>query len=467
MKASTTNSPTSAIPAAISKQTSLLLGLWGSAGQSGFDNELAALKSAISEYGQRFADLVIGISVGSEDLYRNSPTGIINKSGIGANPTDITNYISQVRSTIAGTVLSSKPVGHVDTWTAWVNDSNAAVTQASDFVGMDAYPYFQTTMANSIDDGETLFFDAYNATVQKALGKPVWVTETGWPGSGPDSNQAVASVANAQTYFKQVGCRLFGTINTWWYTLQDAGPTTPSPSFGLVGSPLGTTPAYDISCSGGSSALPPATSRSSASPPPPPPVQPLPPNPVPAPAPAPAPAQPPPPPPPSPNAPTCPSSSLTSPFEFPHLIIPIDSAQPSTPLGNSYYGHFSPTISSLFNFDIPPTDAGRTCSLVFLLPPASSLPSPSSLTFSGSGGLSVEALAGPANQQTTFANAPPGTGVGGGVVSVQEGGGWVLSSGACAAGQTVAFRVSATGTLDVQYFQNYGAPAIGVYINVC
>ena len=158
---------------------------------------------------------MVGISVGSEDLYRISPTGIENQAGIGAGPSDITNYISQLRSTISGTILSGKPVGHVDTWTAWVNGSNSAVTSAVDFVGTDAYPYFQNTQANSIDNGMELFFDALNATIDSAQGKSVWVTETGWPISGPTSNQAVPSVENAQRYYSEVACSLYGAYNTW------------------------------------------------------------------------------------------------------------------------------------------------------------------------------------------------------------------------------------------------------------
>ena len=53
-----------------------------------------------------------------------------------------------------------------------------------------------------------------------------------------------------------MGCgRLFGQVNTWWYTLQDAFPTTPSPSFGVVGTTLSDTPLYDLSCSGVSSSV--------------------------------------------------------------------------------------------------------------------------------------------------------------------------------------------------------------------
>lgn len=185
IQAGTSDTPTHAIPAAITTKTSLLLGLFLNSDQAVFDNELAALRSAISTYGQDFIDLVAGISVGSEDLYRISPIGIENNSGAGIEPAEVADYIGQVRSLIAGTAASGKVVGHVDTWTAWVNSSNDAVISACDFIGMDAYPYFQNTMSNSIDSGEALFFDAYNSTVAVAGGKPVWVTETGWPVSGP------------------------------------------------------------------------------------------------------------------------------------------------------------------------------------------------------------------------------------------------------------------------------------------
>jgi glucan endo-1,3-beta-D-glucosidase len=244
----TTNTPTEAIPAAISTKTTLLLGLWASAGQSIMNNEVAALTAAISQYGTSFTDLIAGIVVGSEDLYRISPIGIQKKAGIGAEPADIINYISQVRSAIANTAASSALVGHVDTYTVWLNGSNSAVINACDFIGMDSYPYFEDTVANSIDAGYDVFFQTLNSTEGVSKGKPVWVTETGWPVSGPTDNLAVASIQNAQTYWEKVGCALFGKTNTWWYTLQDADPTTPTPSFGIVGSQLSTTPLFNLTC---------------------------------------------------------------------------------------------------------------------------------------------------------------------------------------------------------------------------
>ncbi|PLN78693.1 glycoside hydrolase superfamily [Aspergillus taichungensis] len=256
----TANDPISAIPAAIAEETSLLLGLWASGG--GMDNEIAALKKAIDQYGEAFTKLVVGISVGSEDLYRNSVDGVKAHAGIGVNPDQLVADIQKVRSTIENTPLKTATIGHVDTWTAWVNGTNSAVIEACDWLGFDGYPYFQNTMANSIEDAKALFDEAVGKTQAAAGGKEVWITETGWPVSGKTENLAVANTENAKIYWDEVGCPLFGNVNTWWYILEDAGA---SPSFGVVGSDLSTTPLYDLSCKGGSSSSSSSASASGSS----------------------------------------------------------------------------------------------------------------------------------------------------------------------------------------------------------
>ena len=524
IQAGTTNTPSDAFQAAVNTNTSLLLGLWASAGLENINNEITALTAFLDgSSGAALAKLIVGISVGSEDLYRISPTGIINKSGVGASPDDITNYISQVKAAIADTPAKGALVGHVDTWTAWVNSSNDAVITNSDFIGMDAYPYFQNTMTNPISDGYSLFDAAYEATIGVAGGTPVWVTETGWPVSGDTSGEAVPSIANAQTYWDQVGCGLlFGKTNTWWFTLQDAFPTTPNPSFGVVGTTLGDTPLYDLSCSGASTSAssipaaqatatagaasvnaagagnegtpstagevvssatsdpaekaPSSTSSSSSSPATV--VAPAATSPDSAPAEVtPAPADP---------APTtlitktsvlpaasasgvspsgCPAS-LSGAHEFPHLIVPIDKDTPITAGGTSYNGTFSSTVSSIFNFDIPETDSGKMCSLVFLLPTQDELSS-SAFTLSGSGGLDVAQLKSVATEQTSYSTIPAVQTDLGGPTSVLPGNEYVIASGPCAAGQTMSYEISATGSLVLNYFQDSSASAIGFYMTVC
>lgn len=245
-----TNTPISAIQAAINTKTTLLLGLWASGGDAGFANEIQALKNAVGQYGTAFTDLVIGVSIGSEDLYRLTDISVENDGGVGASPATIVNYISQTRAALAGTAGSALLIGHVDTWTAWVNASNSAVISACDFIGMDAYPYYENTKPNGIENANATFWDAFDNTKAAVGGKPIWVTETGWPTIGATDGQAVASVANAETYWSEVGCSLFGAHNTWWFTLQDTQPTTGAISFGVVGAgnPPPTTPLYALGC---------------------------------------------------------------------------------------------------------------------------------------------------------------------------------------------------------------------------
>jgi len=257
----TTASPISAIPAAIDAKGSLLLGLWASSPQNIFDNEITALKAAIQQYGSNLADIVTGISVGSEDLYRTSVTGLMNDpKGVGQSPDTLVSYISQVRAAVKGTVLESAPIGHVDTWNAFVNGSNSAVIAACDFLGLDEYPYFQTTDPNSIDNAANLFFEAYEKVAAVAPNKKIWVTEAGWPVSGKNSGAAVANVDNAEIFWQQVACELeHRNINFWWYIL-DEGSATPSFSVSSGGKPL-----FDLSCNSTSGFHASSSSSSSSS----------------------------------------------------------------------------------------------------------------------------------------------------------------------------------------------------------
>jgi glucan endo-1,3-beta-D-glucosidase len=162
-----------------------------------------------------------------------------------------------VRASLNGTALAHTPIGHVDTWTVWADTtaSNRAVIDAVDWLGMDAYSYWQREQANAVDQGKRLFDSALNQT-RAAAGvgaKPVWITETGWPVSGKSQNQAVPSAENAKRFWDEVGCPLFGREHVWWYTLRDASAKrgTAQPSFGIVGADLAKGSLFDISCGGG------------------------------------------------------------------------------------------------------------------------------------------------------------------------------------------------------------------------
>ncbi|KAL2170585.1 hypothetical protein VTG60DRAFT_4598 [Thermothelomyces hinnuleus] len=240
------DTPIEAFEAAIETNTKILLGIWTS-GTNSIEKELSALKKAIDKYGSKFTDLVIGMSIGSEDLYRDSETGVKNEAGIGAGPDTLIKFINDYKKAVAGTALKSVPIGHVDTWDAWTNGTNKAVLDAVDWIGVDEYPYYENGKGNNIKNSGTLFDRAFNAVKGVAGDKPIWVTETGWPSSGPNWDQAVSSVENAKYYWDEVGCRqLFNKVPTFWYNLRDSNPDNKM-KFAITNN-LSTKPLFDLTC---------------------------------------------------------------------------------------------------------------------------------------------------------------------------------------------------------------------------
>ncbi|KAI1202022.1 GPI-anchored cell wall beta-1,3-endoglucanase EglC [Nemania serpens] len=240
--------PIEAYQAAIDTDTMILVGLWASAGRPVFENELNALIEAAKLLGTAFTDRIVGISVGSEDLYRSSPEGVANNAGVGATAGEIQGYIGWLRDWAKGTLLEGKPITHVDTWTAWVRPENSGVIGAVDFLGHNSFPYFESTRPNAIDKASENFWSAVSATDSVAQGKDVWITETGWPGTGPVLRDAVPSLYNAQIYWKTVGCSLFGKRNTFWYTLSDGVTAGSELSFGITPVYV-SNPKFNLTCS--------------------------------------------------------------------------------------------------------------------------------------------------------------------------------------------------------------------------
>ncbi|KAH9904452.1 ubiquitin 3 binding protein But2 C-terminal domain-containing protein [Xylariomycetidae sp. FL2044] len=164
---------------------------------------------------------------------------------------------------------------------------------------------------------------------------------------------------------------------------------------------------------------------------------------------------------------TCPAGGVSTAAEYnlPHLIVPIDSSQPSTALGTSFFGQVSATVSTLFNFDVPASDAGRTCTLWFLFPSADTLET-SDFTFSGTGALAFTFLEGAATASTTWDSAPAVWG-GEGRFDVAPGNAYELISFACpAAGSVLTVKMADVEgePTDLSYFQDYNPCPIGLFI---
>ncbi|EKD17933.1 uncharacterized protein L3040_004473 [Drepanopeziza brunnea f. sp. 'multigermtubi'] len=174
-------------------------------------------------------------------------------------------------------------------------------------------------------------------------------------------------------------------------------------------------------------------------------------------------------PPPTPPPPGCPTN-IDSPWgtwEFPHLLLPIDASNPSQASGTSYFGEVSPSggISSIYNFDIPAADAGKTCSLIFLFPRQDQLTT-SSFTLSGNGAVSFAQLTGIATTSTSYATAP-GVQTGYGTTVLAPGNSYHIADFPCPAGTTVSYRMEAVGDTHLRYFQDWNPSPIGLYITKC
>lgn len=213
----TTNQPISAIQAAIDTKTTLLLGIWLSIN---IDGELKALDIAFEKHKQALADLVVGISVGNEDLYRGSNAcREKNKDktpcAMAATREEVKGNITLVREHIKKSayaeLLKDKPIGHTDVVAE-------AYEHDVDFVGMNAYPYWNR---DAIGEANTSYWGSIDFVKKKAGDTmPVWLTELGWPMAGVSQEGAVASEDNMQKFWTDVGCSLFGRFNLWWFELE-------------------------------------------------------------------------------------------------------------------------------------------------------------------------------------------------------------------------------------------------------
>lgn len=161
----------------------------------------------------------------------------------------------------------------------------------------------------------------------------------------------------------------------------------------------------------------------------------------------------------------CGTTLTSNNFEFPHLIIPVDSSSPDKAAGTQFNGKVTSSVSSIFNFDIPQSDSGKTCSLVFLFPKQADLQT-SSFTFSGDGQIDFAALSSPATSSTTFKNAPS-VSKDLGTITVAPGNTYVVSTFSCPAGQTVAFEMKNAGSTSLDFFEDFNPAPLGLFITVC
>ncbi|MCA0933874.1 MFS transporter [Lutimonas saemankumensis] len=107
---------------------------------------------------------------------------------------DIIDYIKLVKEALPGI-----PVGYVDAYYQFVQ--NQDLVDACDVILVNCYPFWEGC---HIDQSTQYLQEMYKAVKKVSKGKPVIISETGWPSEGSTTGDAVASQGNAIKYFINV-----------------------------------------------------------------------------------------------------------------------------------------------------------------------------------------------------------------------------------------------------------------------
>ncbi len=119
-------------------------------------------------------------AVGNEVIYRGDLSEAI-----------LLDYIYDVKE-----ALPNIPVGYVDAYYEF--SQRPKITTVCDVILANCYPYWEGC---SIDYSLIYMKDMYHQAVKAAQGKPVIISETGWPNMGASFHGAQPSFENAIKYF--------------------------------------------------------------------------------------------------------------------------------------------------------------------------------------------------------------------------------------------------------------------------
>ena len=152
-----------------------MVGAWIGADKDANEREIQGL-IALAKSG--YVDIAV---VGNEVLLRGELT-----------EEEVLAYIRRVRKALPETI----PVGYVDAYFQF--QERPGLVEACDVVLANCYPFWEGC---HIDQASTYLKQMYAVTQLATQGKPVIITETGWPNEGSSSNRAEPSPANAMKFF--------------------------------------------------------------------------------------------------------------------------------------------------------------------------------------------------------------------------------------------------------------------------
>ncbi|SZF00783.1 unnamed protein product [Blumeria hordei] len=199
-----------------------------------FAVEKQQLLEAVKHHGSEW---LAAVSVGYDDLQNSE----ILADSLAQKIEDVRGMLQSVAES-----KTPVPVGHIDSWTAWVDKINAPVINACDFIGTKLNPSLHHNDAISIQDSTKVYNDSLDqvkeAVAATGSNSSIWITEGGWPSIANPVTEVVPTIEIAQAIWKNISCPLFATKNVFWRSLQHQE----SSSLGVLdadGKPL-----YDLTC---------------------------------------------------------------------------------------------------------------------------------------------------------------------------------------------------------------------------
>jgi GPH family glycoside/pentoside/hexuronide:cation symporter len=154
-----------------------MVGAWIGNDKSQNDKEIAGLIE-LAKAG--YVDIAV---VGNEVLLRGELT-----------EEEVLDYIHKVKE-----ALPNIAIGYVDAYYQF--SERPRLVDACDIILANCYPFWE---GSNINNASVYLKQMYTITKSAAQGKPVIITETGWPNQGDNTKDAVPSSENAMKYFINV-----------------------------------------------------------------------------------------------------------------------------------------------------------------------------------------------------------------------------------------------------------------------
>ena len=154
-----------------------MVGAWLGHDKSQNDKEIAGL---IELAKKGYVDIAV---VGNEVLLRGELT-----------EQEVLDYIHKVKKALPNIVI-----GYVDAYFQF--SERPTLVDACDIILANCYPFWEGC---NIDHASVYLKQMYTVTKNAAKGKPVIITETGWPNQGDNTKDAAPSSVNAMKYFINV-----------------------------------------------------------------------------------------------------------------------------------------------------------------------------------------------------------------------------------------------------------------------